>query len=189
MSTKSSKAGRPQNEVWDYYTQGDRDANGHANATCNFCNQKFNRGEVTILQGHIANHCLKSPAELIRKYQTMFEEKGLKNKKRKSDQGQSSLHDYHDSDETLPQQRIDRINRSLLKFFICCGISFHIVESPFFADFVQELNASYDLPSRELLSNRLFEDELGSINSKVTKELNQINDLTLGILIQRFFKN
>ena len=59
------KGGRPQNEVWEHYTQSERDSEGYANATCNFCEQKFSRGDVTILQGHIANHCLNAPSLLI----------------------------------------------------------------------------------------------------------------------------
>lgn len=174
-----SKGGRPQNEVWEHYTQSERDIEGHASATCNYCEQKFGRGDVTILQGHIANHCLNAPSQLIRKYQNIFEEKARNTKKRKNNQ--SSLHDYHDTDEVLSQGRIDRINRALLKLFICCGIAFHIVESPFFVDLLHELNAAYDPPSRELLANRLLEDELGNINSKINKELDGSNNLTLGI--------
>jgi hypothetical protein len=56
------------------------------------------------------------------------------------------------------------------------------VESPFFIDFLQELNSAYDPPSRDILANRLLEEELGYINNKVSKELEVSRDLTLGIL-------
>ena len=124
---------------------------------------------------------------MIRKYQKNFEEKANNNaKKRKSNQ--TSLHDYYDTNESLPQRRTERINRALLKFFVCCGVSFRIVESPFFIDFLQELNAAYNPPSRELLANRLFEDELGNVNFQINKELEASNNLTLGILIKNFNK-
>ena len=184
MTTNKVKGkGRPQNEVWDHYTQSKHDSEGHASATCNFCEQKFSRGNVTTLQGHIANHCLNAPSLLIRKYQNMFEEKANKTNNKKRKNNQTSLHNYHDTDEQLSQGRIDRINRALLKLFVCCGISFRIVESPFFIDFLHELNTAYDPPSRELLANRLFEDELGNVNSKINRELEGSNNLTLGILI------
>ena len=187
-NNKSNKGrGRPQNEIWEYYTQGERDSEGHASANCNFCDQKFGRGDIAVLQGHFANHCLNAPADLIRKYQKNFEEKANNNaKKRKSNQ--TSLHDYHDTNEPLPQGRTERINRALLKFFVCCGVSFRIVESPFFIDFLQELNAAYDPSSCELLANRLFEDELGNVNFQINKELEASNNLTLGILIKNFNK-
>ena len=76
----------------------------------------------------------------------------------------------------------------MLKFFVCCGVSFRIVESPFFINFLQELNAAYDPPSRELLANCLFEDELGNVNFQINKELEASNNLTLGILIKNFNK-
>ncbi|EXX68133.1 hypothetical protein RirG_107750 [Rhizophagus irregularis DAOM 197198w] len=50
-----------------------------------------------------------------------------------------------------------------------------MVESPFFIDFINELNVAYDHSSRDLLANCLFEDKLGDINSKICKEL-QISD-------------
>src|SRR6266516_3379047 len=133
------KGGRPQNEVWDYYTQSERDSKGLASATCNFCKQKFSKGDVTTLQGHIANHCLNAPSLLIRKYQNMFEEKANKTNNKKRKNNQTSLHNYHDTDEQLSQGRIDRINRALLKLFVCCGISFRIVKSPFLLIFFMSL--------------------------------------------------
>lgn len=188
MTTNKRKGGgRPQNEVWEHYTQGERDSEGHASGTCKFCEKNFSRGDVTTLKGHIANHCPNSPPHLIRKYQKVFEEKADNNNKKRKFSNQTSLHDYHDTDEPLPQGRIDRINRALLKFFVCCGISFRVVESPFFIDFINELNVAYDLPSRELLANRLFEDELGNVNSKIHKELQMSDNLTLGILLKKIF--
>src|SRR6185436_4125441 len=68
------KGGRPQNEIWTYFTQGDRDLEGHASATCNYCQHKYTRGNVVILQGHIANHCMEAPISLVRKYQESLEE-------------------------------------------------------------------------------------------------------------------
>ena len=53
------------------------------------------------------------------------------------------------------------------------------MRSPFFVDFVKELNASYDPPFHKSLASRLFENELDYINSKVTKELENSSNLTL----------
>ena len=55
--------------------------------------------------------------------------------------------------------------------------------SPFFIDFLCKLNAAYDPSSCKLLTNRLFEDELEDVNSKVNRELEESNNLTLGMLI------
>jgi hypothetical protein len=177
-SISKKKRGRPQDDVWSHYIQGERDKEGHASSTCIYCNENCSRGDITMMQGHLANHCQEAPGPVIRKYQSFFEGKQTKTKKRCL--SQTSLKDFHDVIEELPQGKIDRINRALIKLFVCCGISFRIVESPFFVDFVQELNASYDPPSREVLANRLFESELGYVNSKITKELDSSDNLTLG---------
>jgi BED zinc finger len=182
MSTTKTKPGRPRNDIWEYYTQGERDSEGHASAECNFCHVKYSRGEIEIMKGHLANHCPDAPGNVIRTYQNLFEQKAKNinntgNKKRK---GQMTLNDYHDKDEPLPQGRINRINRALIKLFVCCGMSFRIVESPFFIDFLKELNSGYSPPSRDLLSGRLLEDELGNVNSKISNELKLTDNLTLG---------
>jgi len=60
---------------------------------------------------------------------------------------------------------------------------FWVVESPFFIDLLKELNSAYNLPSRDILSNRLLESELGYMNSKVSKELDSTDNLTIDISI------
>ncbi|PKB98504.1 hypothetical protein RhiirA5_464529 [Rhizophagus irregularis] len=48
-------------------------------------------------------------------------------------------------------------------------------------DFINKFNIAYDPPFRELLANRLFEDELGNVNSKIHKELQMSDNLTLAL--------
>ena len=61
-------------------------------------------------------------------------------------------------------------------------MSFRIVKHPFFINFVKELNASYELPTREYLSNQLLERELAMVNSNVNSVIKNGNNLTLGLL-------
>ena len=113
-----------------------------------------------------------------------LEENQMKyNKKRKEPQRQIYLNEYHDITKSLPQGRVDQIDRALIKFFVYCGVLFQVVESPFFIDLLKELNSVYNLPSQDVLSNRLFESELGYMNSKVSKELDFIDNLTIGTSI------
>ena len=173
----TKKRGRRQDNVWEYFEQ-ERDKERHSPAKCIFCEKNYSRGDITQMQGHLANHCVNCPTAVIRQFQTLIEESQNKKIKRSTDQ--TSLESFHDVVQPLSQGRVDRINRALIKLFVCCGISFRIVESPFFVDFVKELNASYDPPSREILSGRLFESELGYVNSKINKELDNSDNLTLG---------
>jgi hypothetical protein len=95
--------------------------------------------------------------------------------------------DYHDSTK-IPSARITRINRALAKFFVACGISFRIVEHPFFINFIKELNSAYELPTREFLSDQLLERELATVNKTVTSIIENGANLTLGS-IRYFFLN
>ena len=90
----------------------------------------------------------------------ILERQDKSTKKRKlSSGGQQNIYDYHDSID-LPESRITRINRALIKFFVACRISFRIVEHPFFINLLKELNRGYDPPSREILARQMLEREL-----------------------------
>jgi len=91
------------------------------------------------------------------------------------------MDNYHDLTE-LNEQRCTRINHALVKFFIACGIAFRVVEHPFFINFIKELNAGYNTPTREVLVNQLLERELAQVNFKVNSELEKETNLTLGLL-------
>src|SRR4051812_801251 len=90
--------------------------------------------------------------------------------------------DYHDSTKIL-NARVTRINRTMTKFFVACGISFQIVEHPSFVNFVKELNSAYELLTREFLSDQLFERELALVNSTVMTVIENGANLTLSLLI------
>ena len=104
------------------------------------------------------------------------------NKKRKLSEGQKTLNDFHDPTE-ISEGRTNRINRTLIKFFVACGISYRIVEHPFFIDFISELNAGYTLPTRDYLSGRLLETELCRVKMNIDNDLDNQIDLTLGKII------
>ena len=136
--------------------------------------------EIFTLQGYIANHCTEVPISLVRKYQTALEENQTKhNKKRKVPQEQRYLDEYHNVTRSLPQERVDQIDRALIKFFVCCEVLFQVVELPFFIDLLKELNLIYNLPFWNILSNRLLKSKLGYVNLKVSKKLDSTNNLTI----------
>ena len=78
--------------------------------------------------------------------------------------------------------RYTRINHSLVKFFVAYGISFRTVKHHFFVNFIKELNAGYNPPTREVLVNQLLERELAQVNHKTKSELERETNLTLGLL-------
>ena len=50
LNTSIKRAGWPKNEVWEHYQQNVSDSEGHTLATCIYCDLKYSRGEVTVLQ-------------------------------------------------------------------------------------------------------------------------------------------
>lgn len=182
---KKNKGGRPFNDIWEDINRGDSVGSGKFSASCKYCDTRWTRGEISKLEEHLSNHCQGAPATVVRKYMTRVierQDKPSKNKKRKvSERDQRNIDEYHDYTE-LPESRVTRINRALVKFFIACGISFQIVEHPFFINFVKELNAGYNLPTRETLSIRLLERELAQVNDRVKSEIEKESNLTLGLL-------
>lgn len=184
---QEKRGGRPKGDHWEHFERTEHTKDGHAKATCKFCGDSWYRGEKAILIGHIANHCKSAPPNIIREYLAKMNEIVIGvNKKRKPNsnqankEGQTLLTQSYNKIEKLSPGYISRLNRSLLKFFVCCGISFQVVENPFFVDLIKELNPSYSLPSRELLSGRFMEEELAKVNANVENELRNEKNLTLG---------
>ena len=182
QQTQKNLGGRPLGAIWQHFNKGENIAPGKFKADCKYCSSKWSRGETPVLEEHLASHCSNAPALVIREYmQKVAMRSNTSSKKRKPDvrTGQTNITDFHDSAE-LPESRTNRIHRALLKFFVCCGISFRIVEHPFFIDFLKELNGGYNPPTREYLSTRLLESELCNVNLKMEEDIMNQSNLTLG---------
>ena len=179
---KKKRGGRPLGSIWEDIQQGEPVAPGKFSATCKYCGAHWTRGDIPKLEQHLSNHCPEAPGSIVRMYMTkIIERKDKPSKQRKIlGNGQQTIDSYHDYTE-LPESRITRINRALVKFFIACGISFRIVEHPFFINLMKELNGGYNPPSREFLANQLLERELAQVQSKVKSELEKETNLTLGL--------
>ncbi|GET55701.1 ribonuclease H-like domain-containing protein [Rhizophagus irregularis DAOM 181602=DAOM 197198] len=176
-----NRGGRPPNSIWEDINKGEAVGSGKFAASCKYCKNTWSRGEVSKLEEHLSNHCPDAPAAVVRRYMTKVmerQDKSKSSKKRKYSKGQSNMDDYYDSTE-LNEQRCTRINCALVKFFIACGIAFRVVEHPFFINFIKELNAGYNTPTREVLVNQLLERELAQVNFKVNSELEKETNLTL----------
>lgn len=184
---KKSVGGRPLGTIWLHFERKEAVSPGKFGAECKYCSTTWKRGETPALEEHLANHCTNAPAPVLREYMAKIKDRGtISNKKRKLDNGQATMKDFHDSTD-LPEGRINRINRALIKFFVACGVSFRIVEHPFFIDFIKELNAGYNLPARDYLSKRLLEKELCCVNECIRTDLENQKNLTLGKLILTIF--
>lgn len=185
-SQKDKNIGRPLGPVWSHFKRGNEKVKGKYEATCNYCDTKWERGEPCDLEIHLANHCSSAPKEVIREFLVKVlshnnDANGFNNKnsKRKLSKisGQKSMDDFIGG--TLEEGKNDRINQAWVKAFTVCGIPWRIIENPFFIEALKEMNPSYEPPTRELFSGRIFEKQLAKVNEKVSNILNQQKNLTL----------
>jgi hypothetical protein len=199
-STKKS-SGRKKKEIWDHFESIGPYKSGHTGAKCLYCLKEYKNAKPTDLEDHIANQCSRVDANIKTKFlrivmqrirgsnndistqsntqstiTTITASTSASNKRRCT---QSSVTSFYESSSIDPAKEI-RCTRSLTRFFVCCGIPFSIVESPFFIDFIQSLCPGYKLPGRNSLSTTLINTELAQIQIAIEEDLVHEKNLTLG---------
>ncbi|CAB5361851.1 unnamed protein product [Rhizophagus irregularis] len=107
-------------------------------------------------------------------------EKGKPGRKR----GPVWIH-FNDIDKFYESDQIDSTkqvlcDKAVAKFFVCCGVAFHLVSHPFFIDIVKSLCNGYEPPCSTTLSNTLMNNELTKITVDQQLTLDKESDLTLG---------
>ena len=118
---------------------------------------------------------------LAEKAEVITNNQQTSNKKRKIDNEnaeQSRITDFHESSK-LSQERIHEINRACVKAFVICGIPWHVIENPFFIEYLKTLCPGYTPPSKETLSGQLLTQETAIVNNKIIKVLKNSTNLTL----------
>jgi|ERR1044071_4285424 hypothetical protein len=197
---EKKKPGKKKNNVWDHFTEDTR-KKGHSSSICKFCGESKARGRPSEMMAHLALQCDKVEASVKEKYlktlaqvnqtseSTSFAKlpytKGA-NKRKLNEDIASGIQPKITS--KLQKSTIDPgqqalCNKSLTRFFVCCGIPFSTVESPFFIDLVKNLCASYQLPDRRTLSNTWLDNETARIVVEVEEILKRQENLSLGIYI------
>ena len=143
MSSNKGKAGRRQDDVWEYFDKKPLKSASHFSGECNFCHQKWTRAYVNKLQNHLANGCNDCPEEIQNYWLEIITAKDLDDddmvpNKRKKVKGQTGIEDYYERRE-LSESKIVAINQALVRAFVCCGISFSVIDNPFFQPIATKL--------------------------------------------------
>jgi hypothetical protein len=177
------KRGRPAGKIWEWFEKGDQVSKGYYSATCSFCDQNWTNAKPSKLKKHLANDCTKIDSDTKIKVLTL-----LLNDKADSDEedigGSTSTiitKKKQTDDEKFPTS-VDReikINKALVKLFVCCNLPFALIEHPFFHEFIKVLRASYTLPSRWILSNTYLTQEVARIDVKVSRIVDKEINLTI----------
>jgi hypothetical protein len=141
------------------------------------------------LEAHFTNNCSEVPAETRQFFLNRLAAKAegdvtnleqMTAKKRKLNNGQTKISEFHESTK-LSEDRIHEINRACVKAFVVCGIAWHVIENPFFIEYLRTLRPGYVPPSKEVLSGKLLSQETAVVNTRITDVLKNSTNLTLCI--------
>jgi hypothetical protein len=131
---RNNGGGRPKSLVWgDHAIQGRKVLEGHYEATCVYCDCFWKKGSPQDLEAHFANDCSKVPADTRQFFLHHLAAKAkgnitnLSTKKRKLNDGstQKKITEFHE------------IDCACVKAFVVCGIAWHVIENPFFVEFLR----------------------------------------------------
>lgn len=179
------KPGRKPKEVWNFYIAIGEKKEGHQSCKCKYCPWSQTRGEPNSMEAHLALSCHKVPHDVKEKFLLIVKTRGeiqteaaVASKKRKS--GHQQLITKYGESDTIEPIKKQICDRTVAKFFICCGVSFRLVEHPFFIDMIKSLCLGYDPPRAYTLSQDFLYEELANIVVDQHLELKRTKNLTLG---------
>jgi hypothetical protein len=141
------------------------------------------------MEAHLALSCHKASQDIKEKFLLLVKTRGesqtfqleaaeIPSKKRKA--GHQQLITKYGESNTIKPIKKQICDRTVAKFFICCGVSFRLVEHPFFNDMVKSLCLGYDPPRANTLSQDFLYEELANIVVDQHLELKRTKNLTLG---------
>jgi hypothetical protein len=148
------KRDRPKNQLWDHFKETDVQKDGHRGWKCNYCGDVNTRASNSNMNAHLALHCQIVPAKIKQDILRNFPvPKKNKTAIDIATGAQPRIDNKFQQIKKLDSGQEQLCHKSLTKFFVCCGIPFWTVESPFFLDFCKNLCVSYKPPDRKTLSN------------------------------------
>ncbi|GBC25662.2 ribonuclease H-like domain-containing protein [Rhizophagus irregularis DAOM 181602=DAOM 197198] len=183
-----------QSSICDLYQIGAR-VQGHCGAKCKVCGwEKKANAKTDELETHIGLRCIKVDYQIKEKYMNIIRNRGnlghsndsindneRSSKKIKSNYDNQQRIDEHYDSLKIANSKVQMANQALIKLFVCCGIPFHLVQHPFFVDFIKILCPAYSLPSRQQLSANMLNSEISHIQIKINGILENETCLTLGL--------
>lgn len=170
------KGGKKKDKVWEYFNIVDVPNNPHKGAVCKFCSTTWKRGKPQEMKSHLALKCPNVTYNVKMEYLYAISSSEDSNSIQPSTTSSSK---YKKDDNNVPD--FAKAHKALTRFFVCCGIPFTVVDSPFFHDFIKSLCFEYELPKRTILSTTYLDAETASITLKIEEELHQAKNLTLGL--------
>ena len=82
--------------------------------------------------------------------------------------------------------KVQKCNRALMRFFICCGIPFNVISNLFFIDFVKSLCPFYNILNRITFADSWINQKLAHVTCDVFDVIRESKNITLGLFIYFF---
>ena len=114
------KRGRKESHVWDHFTKESL-GSGHYSAKCHYCAQTWSKGKPEVLKGHLALKCNEAPLNVKTEYMEALAT-GTTSTNRK----QNTNVDFHDSSAEIDINKKDKIDQSLIRFFVVVVFHFQL---------------------------------------------------------------
>ncbi|CAG8841840.1 7645_t:CDS:2, partial [Racocetra persica] len=153
---------------------------GHKGWKCNYCHEENLRASDINMHAHLGLICQSAPLNIKQDCLRNFPAPKKKKIIHEIASGvQPRIDSKFQNISIMDPGQEQLCNKALIRFLVCCGIPFWIVESPFFLDFCQNLCVPYKPPDRKTLSNDWLNYETARITIAIEKELENENNLTL----------
>ena len=135
------------------------------------------------MKKHIIN-CLKVEQPIREAVMYMVEARevspsNIAGTKRQAEKDQATLNNFVENLD-LSKERKEAIDTSLIRAFVCCELSWHLIEHPFFIELLKQLHINYNPPDRKTLAESFLTQEIVWVNVKLYRLLDNENNLTLG---------
>src|ERR1700752_3889468 len=108
-SSKKTKRGRKEDDVWDHFTK-ESIGEGHYSAVCSYCSEKWSKGRPNELKSHLALYCDGVPNDIKIEYLEILATISS-NKKLKKNDGSSGklITNFYESSTKIEKSKKDRI--------------------------------------------------------------------------------
>src|SRR2546423_477673 len=117
---QETKRGRPESHVWDHFIKQSL-GSGHYSAKCHYCASSWSKGRPETLKAHLALYCSQMPLNIKSEFMELLASGNTSaNRKQKENS--------NDSSAIIDIDKKNKIDQALIRFFICCGIPFSIVD-------------------------------------------------------------
>ncbi|CAG8722487.1 9993_t:CDS:2, partial [Racocetra fulgida] len=180
--------GRPKSAIWDDFDLGESDGKGHYGAKYRYCTQgRWRCGKLSNMEAHLALYCKgEVPEEIRHNWLVQVARRNDKTDIETSDNESissisSKKFNTKISRSTL-NKKYNEINKTLIKTFVCCGITFAIIDNLFFRNLLMLLEPGYNPPRRIILVEHVLDEEAARVKVKIDNILEKEENLTLGDL-------